>query len=142
MIVVDDHLLFDLLADIASPALRGSAAHGVTTSSSWHYRLLRALKYGTGEGTISRAARTLGDEQHQRVISLLETLPPWIATTEARELVPAMVECSARAKGNYLTLEAVAIAVLRDADLYVSVRSDLLFAAAGALGVSVHVLDR
>ena len=33
------------------------------------------------------------------------------------------------------------MAVLRDANLYVSVSSDLLFAA-DALGVGVHVLDR
>ena len=45
-----------------------------------------------------------------------------------------MVECSARTKGNYLTLEAVAI--VRDAELYVSVPSDLPFAAA-APSVSV-----
>ena len=36
---------------------------------------------------------------------------------------------------------SVAMAVLRDANLYVSVSSDLLFAA-DALGVGVHVLDR
>ena len=46
MIVVDDQLLFGILARKPSPALEAHATTGVATTSSWYFRLARAIATG------------------------------------------------------------------------------------------------
>ena len=43
MIVVDDRLLFGILARKPSPAFEALASNGVATTSSWYFRLGRAI---------------------------------------------------------------------------------------------------
>ena len=54
-IVVDDHLLLDLLADDPAEWLRAESAHSaVYTTAAWYYRLANAAHRGTGDGALSR----------------------------------------------------------------------------------------
>ena len=63
MIIVDDRLLFDVLAGTESPELLDRARGGVATTFSWYYRLARAIATGRIEGSLSRHYGDLSAEQ-------------------------------------------------------------------------------
>ena len=67
MIVVDDRLLFDVLAGTESVELLQAASGGVATTFSWYYRLARAIATGRIEGSLSRHYGNLTAERQRHI---------------------------------------------------------------------------
>ncbi len=141
MIVVDDRLLLGILAGQESEPLLAARAGGVATTMSWFYRLSRAIAAGRGTGALSRAFGVLTTAQQAAVVSLVNELPDEIVTLDPRTIVPVMSAVSTIAPANLLTTEAVATALVLDADIAVSVASDLLDRTCRTAGVTVKLFD-
>lgn len=123
MIVVDDHHLLDLLSADPIPELSQRIAQGVATTSSWYYRLSRAMTSGATSGSLSRRLHELPAFRQQELQAKLTELPQWITLVETRLLVPVMSWCARRTPSNFLTIEAVSTALVLDAAVIVSVAS-------------------
>lgn len=139
MIVLDDQLLFEVLADEASDELLWAGSDGVATTFSWYYRLARAIASGGIRGALSRRFTDLSDDARARVQAHLADLSD-VEVVGAKELVPVMTALAAMATVNVLTADAVATALVLDAPIAVSTRSDVLDRAAAVAGVPVRFI--
>lgn len=141
MIVVDDALLLGALAGSAPHGLQdASAARALATTGSWYWRLGRAILDPSSAGTLSRAFADLSEEGQQRVEAGLHSLPAEIGLVSLRRLVPVMTALDSGRRLNLLTAEAIASALLLEADIGVATRSTLLEDACGRLGIQVHLI--
>jgi hypothetical protein len=141
VIVVDDTLLLAVLAGSVPGDLQGvAAARELATTGSWYWRLGRAVLDPTSAGTLSRAFADLTTEGQERVGAGLHSLPAEIGLVSLRRLVPVMTALDSGRRLNLLTAEAVAAALLLDADIAVTTRSSLLDGACDRLGIPVHHL--
>lgn len=137
-IVIDDHLLIDVLAETASGWLRDHVEHSVIyTTSSWYSRVANAAHRGTGDGTLSRRLSQLPDDFRRERI---DNLPDWVGLLGPRMVVPVMASIITRRRPNVLTAEALAVAVVTESWLVVSTDSKLMRDGAGDLGVEYRVL--
>lgn len=142
MLVLDDALLLATLAGVAPPELRAARRDGaLATTSSWLYRLSRAIEDRSREGSLGRAFARLPADARVRVTDDLADLPESIGLLPTRALVPAMALLSVEHRLNFLTSEALAAAVLLDGAICVSTQSDLLDRAAASLHVDVRHLS-
>ena len=141
MIIVDDQLLLSVLAGQESDSLLSARSNGVATTLCWFYRLSRAIAAGSTTGALSRRFSALSAPHQAQVISLVDELPADIITLDSRTVVPVMSALSSVAPANVLTTEAVATALVLDADIAVSVRSDLLQRTSDAAQVRVLLFD-
>jgi hypothetical protein len=137
-IVVDDHLLLDLLADDPDEWLRAESAHSaVYTTAAWYYRLASAAYRRTGDGALSRKLaalpKTFRDEH-------LDTLTDRIGLVGPRVLVPIMAALVTRRRPNGLMAEALAVALITSSTIVVSTDSALLRDGAEDLGIDYRVL--
>jgi hypothetical protein len=92
-------------------------------------------------GSLSQAFSGLPDEDRLRVLEGLRSLPGEIGLVSFRRLVPIMAALDSGRRLNLLTAEAVASALVLDADLAVTTRSPLLDDACARLGVHVMVVN-
>ena len=141
MIIVDDQLLLSVLAGQESDSLLSARSNGVATTLCWFYRLSRAIAAGSTTGALSRRFSALSAPHQAQVISLVDELPADIITLDSRTVVPVMSALSTVAPANVLTTAAVATALVLDADIAVSVRSDLLQRTSDAAQVRVLLFD-
>jgi hypothetical protein len=126
-IVVDDHLLLDLLLGSPSPWLRSASEQSVVyTTGSWYYRVALAAHRGSGSGAISQRIATLETELQRRVLDLLGHLPDWVGLLDPRLLVPVMAELDTKARPNLLAADALAVALVTDSEIVVANDSALL----------------
>ena len=140
-IVVDDHVLLDVLAGIESPALHEERDGGVLfTTGSWYYRLSRAVNAGTGKGSLSGQLAELESSQRDRALAGLQDLPATIGLLSYRTLVPVMAALRVRRPLNMLNAEALAVALVVDGAIRVRVSSALLGDGARDLEVDYRVL--
>ena len=140
MIVIDDQLLFGILAHRPSPALEALATNGVATTSSWYFRLARAIATGRAEGSLSRLMKDLDQPEQLAIRTSLGTLPASVETLTPRIIVPLMAAIASAASANFLTLEALAVAIALDATIVTATTTTLLESAARLLHVPVVVL--
>ena len=140
MIVVDDQLLFGILAHKPSPALEELATNGVATTSSWYFRLARAIATGRAEGSLSRLMTDLNEAERHSVRTSLGTLPASVETLTPRITVPLMAAIASATTANFLTLEALAVAITLDATIVTATTATLLETAARLLHVPIVVL--
>ena len=140
MIVVDDRLLFQVLAHKPSAALREHVAEGIATTSSWYFRLARAMSSGRTEGALSRLMGGLDGAEERVVRSSLADLPDSVLTVDLRLIVPLMTTIASVSAANFLTLEALAVAITLDAAVATTTRSSLLESVAGLVHVPVIAL--
>ena len=140
MIVVDDQLLFGILARKPSLAFEALASNGVATTSSWYFRLARAIATGRAEGSLSRLMNDLNEPERQIVRTSLGTLPPSVETLTPRVVVPLMAAIASATIANFLTLEALAVAIALDATIVTATISPLLESAARLTHVPVVLL--
>ena len=140
MVLVDDALLFAVLAEIGPSDLQEALDQGdVFTTGSWYWRLGRALHDAGSAGALSRAMDDLTFDQQTRVLSSVQRLPPQVGLLSLRDLVPVMATLQVERRLNLLTAEAVAIAVVLDASNVVTTRSALLSDACTRLDVELGV---
>jgi hypothetical protein len=141
-VVVDDHLLLDLLADAATPALAAAVlGEDVFTTGSWYYRLGRAITAGSGEGTLSGRVAVLPADERATVVDSLLSLPGEIGLLGFRAVVPVILTLRARRPLNLLTAEALAVAALVDGEILTKTRSPLLLDSAADVGVVCRLLS-
>ena len=140
-IVIDDHILFDVLAARASSTIQGEIDRGgVFTTGSWYYRLARAVGAGPGPGRLARRVESLTADEATRFRAALDDLPAEVGLLSLRFTVPVMQALRVRRPLNMLNAEALAAAVLLDASLVVSVDSALLRSGAADLAVDYTVV--
>lgn len=137
-IVVDDHLLLDLLADDPDGWLRAESAHSaVYTTAAWYYRLAIAANRGTGDGALSRKLARLPESfRSERIDNLTDRVGP----VGPRMLVPVMAALVTRRRPNGLMAGAHAVALITDSTIVVSTDSALLRDGAEDLGIEYRLL--
>jgi hypothetical protein len=139
VLVVDDALLFAVLAGTATDDLQTALDHNeLFTTGSWYWRLSRALHDTASAGALSRAMDDLTAAQQARVVASVERLPNEVGLLNLRDLVPVMSALGAGRHLNLLTAEAVAAAVVLDASLVVTTESALLTDVCTRLGVDLR----
>ena len=141
MIVVDDALLFAVVSarteDAYAPYLDAASRNEVFTTSSWYWRLSRAVAHGA-QGALSRPFQALSESERRQVVSALADLPSGVGMLDLRKLVPVMAALPGQL--NFVTAEAVAAAVTLDCRIAVTSGSDILNRTAQAAGVEVEIL--
>jgi hypothetical protein len=141
-LVVDDHLLIDLLADDVhgwlADAVVGAAVY---TTASWYYRVASAAAQGSGEGSLSGRIAALEEPAGLAVRERLAQLPEVIGLISPRTIVPIMAGLRTPRRLNYLNAEAVAVAVLTEATIAVRTDGPLLRAACSALHIDYVVME-
>lgn len=146
-VVVDDHLLRDVLVGHRDPALDGLAPAGIATTGLWLFRLSSSFADPSVTGKLSAPVAALPHELQAAFRAQLVTLPTEIEVLGLRELAWPMAELQTqhRAAGRPLSAamaEALAAAHQLGAAIAVS-RHDVgphLRAAAEADEVAFHVL--
>lgn len=146
-VVVDDHLLRDILTGERPPDLDGIAPEGVATTGLWLFRLCSSLANPIVSGKLSAPVSALPEDLKARFRSQLTTLPHDIEVLSMRDLSWTMAEIHHRhrAAGRAMSaamVEALAAAQRLIAGIAVS-RHDIgsnLRAAARAEGVAFHAL--
>ncbi|MCB9372236.1 MAG: hypothetical protein H6518_05590 [Microthrixaceae bacterium] len=138
-IVIDDHLLIDVVAETTTGWLREQVDQSVIyTTSAWYYRVANAAHRGSGAGTLSRRLAQFPESVRRERI---DNLPDWIGLLGPRLVVPVMATIATRLRPNVLTAEALAVAVITDGSLVVSIDSPLLRGGAADLGVEYRVVE-
>jgi len=120
VIVVDDRLLFDVIA--------GTEPTKVATDRI--------------EGALSRHYAGLPADRRADVRRVLDDLSDRIEIVSPKKCVPVMSAVATMATVNVLTADVVASALILDAPIVVSTRSDLLERAAAVAGVPTRHLPR
>ncbi len=140
-IVVDDHLLLEVLAGVASPTLRGELDdNDLFTTGCWYYRLSRAVRAGSGGGSLSGQLAELEAGARDRALAGLQDLPPTVGLVSYRTLVPVMATLRVRRPLNMLNAEALAVALVIDGGIRVRVASTLLDVGARDLEIDCRVV--
>lgn len=140
MLIVDDQILFRLLANQAEPLLLQLSNGGVATTSSWYFRLARAITSARTNGSLSGLFSGIDTGTQTIVQQSLRRLPNEIGCPEPKAVIPVMAEIATVINANFINLEALALAVLLDADLAISTDSPLLTNGADLLHLRIHRL--
>ena len=141
MLVVDDHLLLDVLAGTLTDSFRQLLGeHEFATTPSWYYRLSRALASQRTQGSLTRRFAELAAGKQRQLETALTLLPSTVAMVDARIAVPVMVAVAEMSRANLLTAEALAAALILEAEIAVSTESAVLLEAAKAARVAVHLV--
>ena len=140
-LVVDDHLLTDLLAGQTQGWLAEEAAQSaIYTTGSWYYRVASAADHGTGTGSLSGRISALDDDDQRAVRSRIASLPESIGMLGPRTLVPVMAGLRLP-RLNFLSAEAVAVAILTESAIAVRTDSPPLREASAALHIAYRTID-
>jgi hypothetical protein len=146
-IVVDDHLLRDILTGERAPDLGGIAPQGVATTGLWLFRLCSSLAEPGAAGKLSAPVVGLPADVQARFRSQLTALPDEIEVLSMRELSWSMAELQHRhrSQGRGMSaamVEALAAAHRLRAGIAVSEHDSgpNLRASAQADGVAFHTL--
>jgi hypothetical protein len=138
-LVVDDHHLVDLLAEVTGGWLKSELERSaIYTTSAWYYRVASAAHRGFGSGSITRRLAAL--PEHLR-FERVDELPDWIGLLGPRLIVPVMAALDTRRRPNLLTAEALAGALVTDGTLVVSTDAPLLREGASDLGIGYRVVQ-
>jgi hypothetical protein len=141
-VVVDDHVLLDLLTDNLPQWLaRAVRQEAVYTTSSWYYRLASASEHGSGTGALSGRVALLPERPRAEVRAAILELPIEIGLISTRVLVPVMASLRSPRRLNYLSAEALAVAVLTEARVAVRTDSPPLRQACEAFHVDYRLVD-
>lgn len=140
-VVLDDHLLRDVLADDVPPSLRRiMRRRSIATTNLYYLRLCKSVVAARG----GRLTGTWGATQRRALGKALIELPDDITIVPLQEIAFRMAELSAAHPLSALGAEAVAAAERLGAPLCVWQGDDgpHLRTAAGAAGVEHLVVDR
>jgi len=124
-VVIDDHILRDILTGERPPNLDGVAPNGVATTGLWLFRLCSSLANPTVAGKLSAPVSALPAEDIARFRSQLTALPDEIEVLSMRQLSWSMAELQQRHRdaGRAMSaamVEALAAAHQLDAGIAVS----------------------
>ena len=145
-VIVDDHLLRDVLVGSRSSDLDGRADH-LATTGLWLFRLSSAWAAPSTAGKLSAPLAALSVEQQARFVAQLVAVPATIEIVHLRHIAWPMAQLQHRHRGEGRPLsaamvEALAAAHALDAAIAVSERDvgPNLQAAAAHDGITFHIL--
>lgn len=145
--VIDDHLLRDVLTGVRPMDLDGLAPEGVATTGLWLFRLCSSFADPTVAGKLSAPVAGLPAELQADFRAQLTKLPPEITVVPMSEVAWTMAELHVRHRAHGRGLSAAMVEALASAHrLGVGIAvsaTDVgpnLQAAAIADGVEFHVL--
>ncbi len=139
--LVDDALLLAVLAGVAPAYDAALAAGEIFTTGAWYYRLTRAVHDPRVAGALSSAVAALPVPRQARLFSGTEELPPQIGLISLRRSVPLMGRLDVGRRLNFLTAEAVAGALLLEASIVVTTRSNILENACATLDLNLVLTE-
>ncbi len=146
-VVVDDHLLRDILAGERPLDLGGIAPDGVATTGLWLFRLCSSLANPSVRGRLSAPVAGLSAAEQERFRAQLTMLPDDIVVLPMREVSWSMAELQHRhrAEGRNMSaamVEALAAAHRLNAGIAVSTHDvgPNLRSAAQTDGITFHIL--
>ncbi|HXH58757.1 hypothetical protein [Iamia sp.] len=141
-LVVDDHLLLDLLTeDVRGWLAEAVSEAAVYTTASWYYRVANASEHGSGQGSLSGRIAAVAEPARTALRARIARLPDEIGLVGPLTLVPVMARLDTQRRLNYLSAEALALALLTDATAAVRTDSPPLRNACDALQVEYRVVD-
>jgi hypothetical protein len=141
-VLVDDHLLLQLLLGDEPSTLRPEGA-AIATTGLWYHRLCRALADETVIGSISRQLGAVDNKVASDVLGAVVELPDAIELVSLRTLGWPMAELvHSSARLNLLSLEALAAARHLSAEVCLAEADDNapLRLAAKDFGVTVRTV--
>ena len=146
-LVIDDHLLRDVLVGERAPDLGGLVTDQLATTGLWLFRLSASFAEPSVLGKLSAPVASLPEELQARFRSQLVSLPPEIEVLPMRDLAWPMAELQRRhrTQGHRLSaamVEALAAAHRLGAGIAVSTHDvgPNLRAAAKTDGIDFHIL--
>lgn len=146
-VVVDDHLLRDILTGVRTSDLGGLAPEGVATTGLWLFRLCSSLADPEVAGKLCEPVAGLPADVQDRFRAQLTALPDEIEVLPMRELSWTMGELQHRHRSqgrgmSAVMVEALAAAHRLDAGIAVSLHDigPNLRDSALADGVAFHAL--
>lgn len=139
VVVVDDNLLTLHLAGHDAWLPRGAR---VATTASWWFRLAKALE-GVGGGSLSALIAALSQGDRRAIDELIRHLPGDVTVLHPRDTVPQAAVLSARLGLNLLAADALATALVFDAQILVAAHDDgpRLRAAATSVDVAYEAIE-
>jgi hypothetical protein len=141
-VVVDDATLLSILTGRASAVLAETVRAGeVSTTGSWYYRLHRAIHDPASSGSLSAIVANLSPETRAVLFPRLDDLPPEIVVPGPRLVVPVMGALRLTKRVNHLTAEALAVALISNARIRVSIEARLLRDACQELAIPLEVVS-
>jgi hypothetical protein len=146
IVVVDDHLLRDVLAGQRQSDLDRLAPEGIATTGLWLFRLCSSVADPRVSGKLSAPVALLPADLSESFLAQMVALPPAITVLNMRDLAWPMAQLQARhrGEGRHLSaamVEALAAAHELEGSIAVS-RHDVgpnLRAAAETDGIPFHV---
>lgn len=92
-LVIDDHLLLDLLSEELGGWLAEAVSESaVYTTASWYYRVASAAEHGSGRGSLSGRIAAIPEPDRHALHGRLAHLPDEVGLVGPRTLVPIMAE--------------------------------------------------
>jgi hypothetical protein len=136
--ILDDHLL---LLHLAGRDPWRSHGTPVATTSSWWFRLARALERRE-TGSLSRLVDTFDPDDKERLTRSITNLPARIAVAHPRQVVPQAAALAAGLGLNLLAADALATALVIRGRIVVAASDDgpRLRAAAATIGVTYEAI--
>lgn len=142
-VVVDDHILLQILLGQEPSPLRPHGAI-LATTGLWYHRLCRALADDTVTGVMSRQLGNANTTLASAAVGTIIELPESIHLVSLRALAWPMAEILAGGERlNLLSLEALAAAESLSAELCIAKQDDNtpLRIAAARRGVAVRIIN-
>ncbi len=111
-VVIDDHLLRDVLVAARPPDLGGIAQHGIATTGLWLFRLSSSFAKSSVTGKLSAPVAALPAELQADFRSQLMALPDVISVLPMRDLAWPMAQLQARHHAARRNLSAAMVEAL------------------------------
>jgi hypothetical protein len=142
-VIVDDHLLLQILLDEEPPNLRVPGAL-IFTTGLWYHRLCRAVSVNEVTGAMSRRLGRADPVVAAAAAGAITTLPETIELLSLRELAWPMAQLLQDGfRLNLMSLEALAAAESQGAELCLAAADDnpQLLDAAASRGTPARLVD-
>jgi hypothetical protein len=114
-IVIDDHILRDILTAERPPDLDGVAPDGVATTGLWLFRLCSSLADPTVAGKLSTPVSALPADANARFLAQLTALPHEIEVLSMRQLSWSMATLQQRHRDAGRAMSAAMVEALASA---------------------------
>ncbi|MHB8330212.1 MAG: hypothetical protein ACYDD6_11435 [Acidimicrobiales bacterium] len=142
-VIVDDHLLLQILLDEEPPDLRASGAR-IFTTGLWYHRLCRAVGNQAVTGALLRRLGRADPSIATSAARAITTLPETIGLMSLRDLAWPMAQLlSDGVRLNLMSLEALAAADRHGAELCLATTDEnpQLLSAAASRGTPARLID-
>ncbi len=141
-VLIDDHLLLQVLLGNEPASLRPNGA-AISTTGLWYHRLCRALADQSITGSLSRSLGNVDSRIASAAVRAVVELPDTVGLVSLRSLGWPMASLIAGGvRLNLLSVEALAAAEMLDAEICLAEadKNPTLLDAASLRGVSIRLV--